>query len=399
MSELLSPEDAKVLMRLCRAGRLYEIEKWIAAGRSIRTSADFKKAPLHVAIDLGFHSLVELLARNEPCQALKDKALGSAVSKKRLDLVELLVTHGAQLRSVDLDDVLLNWEPTMIRYFLDNGADVVTRSPFAMAFREKVRTALRPFVEYKKAHPESATQLQAQADRALRYFAAEGDLKWVSLMLWAGANPRTSGPTFDERYEDDPECHTTALREAAYAGKVDVLMKFKPDPQTDNIADLLRCAVLSRSNELFDYLFGLGANPNDKASGGSSALDEALLHLNFEDRDAFTHNRLASRYALSGALDRLRRLVEHGAQWKPDDDRDLRWVRQTLCKCEAAVTVDIVKLFAKNKACSEETLEKLLDTPRIRGHLSQLGMNLYVPPSTRSRRTPQPARPAPSNEN
>jgi len=58
-SELVSPEDSKSLLALCRAGKLYEIERWIAAGKSIRTSAEFKKSPLRAAIELGFHSLIE----------------------------------------------------------------------------------------------------------------------------------------------------------------------------------------------------------------------------------------------------------------------------------------------------------------------------------------------------
>ena len=60
----------------------------------------------------------------------------------------------------------------MIRFFLDNGADVITNAPFTVAFAEEIRTALRPFVDFKQAHLELADQPQQQADQALRYFAA-----------------------------------------------------------------------------------------------------------------------------------------------------------------------------------------------------------------------------------
>jgi hypothetical protein len=33
---------------------------------------------------------------------------------------------------------------------------------------------------------------------ALRQFCQEGNLKWVSLLIWAGANPRSSGPALDD---------------------------------------------------------------------------------------------------------------------------------------------------------------------------------------------------------
>jgi hypothetical protein len=87
--------------------------------------------------------------------------------------------------------------------------------------------------------------------------------------------------------------------------------------------------------------------------------------------------QLASRYALTGGLARIERLLEAGAQWRPSEpDGGMKSVRQMLCKCEPAVTVALIKLFAKYKAASEELLEELLDTPRMRGHLSTIGMKL-----------------------
>jgi len=47
--------------------------------------------------------------------------------------------------------------------------------PFAEAFGAKVRTALRPFVECKRSHPELAAQLQEQLDCALRHFCNSGN--------------------------------------------------------------------------------------------------------------------------------------------------------------------------------------------------------------------------------
>jgi hypothetical protein len=55
--------------------------------------------------------------------------------------VELAVAYGAEIKAVPFTDVLLGWEPRIIQFFIDNGADVITRSPFAVAFAEKIRTA------------------------------------------------------------------------------------------------------------------------------------------------------------------------------------------------------------------------------------------------------------------
>jgi hypothetical protein len=378
MSEPLSPEDSRLLLDLCRAGKLYEIEKWIAGGKSTWTSVQIKKTPLQVAMDAGFHSLVELLIRNEERVESKNKALAEAVERKRIDLVMLLVSYGAEIQSVPLSDVLLTWEPRIIGFFLDHGADVVTGAPFAYAFCERVRTALRPYIEYKNAHPEVVLALQEQADRALRHFCHEGDLKWISLLLWAGANARSRGPDMDERWADDPDCHTTALNEACSKGNLAVLKKLKPDPRSDDLAELLSNAALTASKEITEYLLSLGAKVNNKPNGGSSALDRCLWHLGFGSVGSFLNKRLSTKYDVSGTFDCIQLLIEHGALWTPDDRSDLNSIRQALYKCEPAVVVDLVKLLARNKACPEETLERLLDVPRMREHLSTLGMRLIA---------------------
>lgn len=377
MAAALTVDESKALNVLCRSGRLYEVERWIATGRSVATHPSIKTSPLLTAIDTGFHSLVELLARNEPRQEERDRALVEAVERKRVDFVELLVENGARIQAVRLSKVLLTWDRTLMQFFLDRGADPVTDNPFMVAFHNRVQRALRPFVDYKAAHPEFAESLQAQADRALRHFAGQADMKWISLLMWAGANPRSLGPDLDDRYADDPDCLTTALREACSKGSLDALKKLKPDVRLDNLSDLLQAAAISDSKELIDYLLHLGAPPNDKPNGGSSALDRCLWRLSWEDRNTFFSKQLASKYALAGGLARIERLLEAGAQWRPSDpDAGLKSVRQVLYKCEPAVTVALMKLFARYRAAPEELLEDLLDTPKMRGHLSTIGMRL-----------------------
>jgi len=172
------PGNAKELVQLCRAGRLYEIEKWIAAGRPLDVPAAKNrksKTLLQIAVNTGFHSLVELIARHETNQASKNAALADSVSLRRMDFVELLVENGAEISSVPLYDVLLTWEPRLMRFFLDRGADPIKDFPFATAFGAKIRTAIRAFVEYKQGHPDLAPELSEQANMALRYFCSKGE--------------------------------------------------------------------------------------------------------------------------------------------------------------------------------------------------------------------------------
>lgn len=144
-------------------------------------------------------------------------------------------------------------------------------------------------------------------------------------------------------------------------------------------------ASASNSRELINYLLAFGANPNDKPNGGSSALDRLFWHLGFARFDIYAKNRIATRFDVRDTFECIRELVEHGALWRPDDRRELNWVRQMLYKCEPQVSVDLVKLLARNKASNEETLEQLLNAPRMRQHLSTLGMNMTAPAAARAR--------------
>src|SRR6516225_102029 len=93
LSDELSIEDAKHLLGLCAAGRLYEVENWIRSGRSLRVPRAVRRTPVEVAIELGFHSLVELLARHAPDQQSRNELLQHAVMRRRSDLSDLCVTR------------------------------------------------------------------------------------------------------------------------------------------------------------------------------------------------------------------------------------------------------------------------------------------------------------------
>ena len=171
-----------------------------------------------------------------------------------------------------------------------------------------------------------------------------------------------------EEYTNDAENFSTALEEASYADSADILRRLKPEPGCDDLTALMRSAALLARKDTVDYLLRLGASPNEKENGGSSALDSCLTHFGFESFEP--HRQQRSRYSVSRTLGCIQGLAEHGAQWKPGSPREMNWVRRSLYECEPAVTVEVLQLFLKHNTCSRETIEALLRPPRMKEHLA-----------------------------
>src|SRR5688572_20226123 len=114
MAQELSAEDAKALLALCASGRLYAIEEWIQAGRSLQVPRAIKKTPLDIAIATGFHSLIELLLRQAPNQQSRNEALRQAVCRRRSDVIELALNYGAEIASVPFADVLVTADKRIV---------------------------------------------------------------------------------------------------------------------------------------------------------------------------------------------------------------------------------------------------------------------------------------------
>lgn len=372
MAEELTIEDAKELLALCVSGRLYTIEDWIQTGRSIQVPRALNKTPLDVALGTGFHSLIELLLRHAPSQQAKNDALRQAVHRRRPDLIELAVTCGAEIPSVPFVDVLGTADKRIVALFLAKGADFITGYPFAHAFHElRAKTTLGAYLDCKRQHPHLADKLQHQADMALRQFCRDGNLKWVSLLMWIGADPRSPGPALEhvhDEHANDPDMHTTAFHEACTWGHTEILKRLKPDPTRDNLRTLLEGAALFARRETMAYLLSLAANPNNKPDGGSGALEACIRHLGWEDVGRVLHrhgpNYQTPRYSVSRTRDAIRLLIEHGALWNPGGS-SLNDVRRILYKIEPEVTVELVGLLTKHKACDDAVLREFLRAPRM----------------------------------
>lgn len=285
--------------------------------------------------------------RHEDGQQAKNEVLYQALLMERPEFIELAIAHGAEVTSVPFLDVLMTGDRALVDSFLQRGADPIANDPFARAFYQlRAKTTLGSYLDCRRRRPDLVEHLQRQADIALRQFSQEGNLKWVSLLMWAGANPRSRGPGIDDI--DNSEYPTTALHEGSACGNVDVLKRLRPRPD-DDLAGMLERAAYPAHGDTLDYLLALGANPNDKPDGGSSALDACLQFLGWERLERVQRGDFATYESPRDDATRggsaIRVLLRYGAIWSPDASM-LNRTRRILYKLEPDLVLELIGQLA-----------------------------------------------------
>jgi len=371
-------DEIKPLVDLCKAGRLFEVQAWIAGGKPLDLSPIPKKggrkSPLRVAIDLGFHSLVQVLLKGGASTDTPGYSpLEHCLSKRRLDLVALLVDHGVSVRSVDIETVFETWDPNIMEFFIERGADVEIGKPLAWALINRIRTAL--FI--LKRHMDRFPTFPEQANIALRHHCGEGDMKWVSLLLYAGADPLVKGPDSPDG-EEDPEEFQNALEIAALCGhqKIFRMKKVRDalDPSNPSQNMLLTNACHGGSTDLLQALMQKGFDPVAHENCGTALIQSCLARLPWAVEPAYW---LIDRPKgnLDGPRSRERMKMIHllaqaGARWLPAEKYMLNEARRTLLKMTPDYTTEFVWIMSKYNACSRSDLHALLKHTGMRAHTS-----------------------------
>lgn len=65
MKTAKTPQDLKPFIEFCKAGKLFEVQKWIEDGKPVllpdQKAGTKWKSPLECTMERGFHSLVQVL--------------------------------------------------------------------------------------------------------------------------------------------------------------------------------------------------------------------------------------------------------------------------------------------------------------------------------------------------
>ena len=369
MNRAKTYDEIKPLIDMCKAGKVFEVQDWITAGKSINPPLPEKgirrKRPLEVAINRGIRSLVQVLL--EAGADMDDpgyNALEHALFERRLDLIKLLVNHGVDIHSVAMILVFESWDPKIIEYFIEQGADVETESPLATALCWKIRTALGVFKRHKHQYPS----FQEQINIALRHHCKEGNLKWVSLMLWAGADPYAKGVDSPGE-EPDPEEDISALEYAALSGHFDIfkLKQIRLDPKHPIANDLLQYACWPGNADILKLLIEKGFSPKNCTNSGTSLIQACLRNMSwsvgfFDRKKKRDLDSTRSREKIK----MIHMLVKSGAKWIPEDRYVINDARREFLKMKPDYTVEFIWIITKYNASTRKNLEQLVHTPTIR---------------------------------
>jgi len=355
---------------MCREGRLYEVERWIATRRPLQIDpiaikkSTRPKSALQIALQTGQHSLAWLLLRSgyrldlEQCHLL-DITLDS----RRWDLFELLIEWGADILSTDTYTALNTYNAELYERFWRAGYDLTEGHTLGMYLGET--TSNRPLLGFVKRHGPGEPKIQGELNIALGCHVREQNEKGVSLCLWAGADshayapdPRFGFPEDDDPEDDEPS-GWTAVEEAAKTGNLGILKRLHPDPDQDNFDNLYRYAS---SSSVVHYLLSMQP-PIDLTSIYS------------------WHFMPWPGHGLSWAAETI---LESGIQWAETDTERLGGIRRSLLKFDDFDFRRVFTHLKKSAVCAPDTFAELTRTSRMQKRLIGLGI-IRKPISERER--------------
>lgn len=349
-----SDEETAELRALVKAGRLFEVQEWISAGHPVCLPGSKKRHALEIAVEQGFHSMVEILAAAWPDTVSLNHALHTAVENKRADLVFLLMKHGADLKYSPLSSVAMTGSKELMRHVLDNWEEFGDSRALVLIVTAMPRSLVGLVRQYARRIPDYVRQLS----ESLLYFIDDDSPKWIALSLWMGADPffpvRTPGLGPDE-----PDERLSPIEYAVFKGKRDAFDQLRPKTGAFNYTGLLSHVCIWRREgiALAEYLVELGADVNNKPNGGSSVLDR-LLQPTWD----FQCLEPAETFSWS-EVGHVERWVEFGARFVPDNDWAISDARRGLRIAEASHIERV--MGALRKASNSEDLFRLFNESKL----------------------------------
>ena len=363
------PEDIAELLDLVEEGRLFSVQEWISTGRRIRPedSSDFRFSVLIRAVESGFHSMVEVLLKAEGWgQAELDESIDLVMSSSRLDLVDLLLAHGASVKAIDFADVCRTVNPELMERFLREGVDPAKENAFARALDEiKARPLLRFYRSMRGEFPE----LDKQASLALARAVKDRKHRWTALLRWAGADPFMKVPDclYDGDWDFGEYGGRIAAHEACWSKDLELLKVLALNPTPERLRELLDHSASFPSVPVFRFL--LLKAPTGALNAGDPPSCKAVERLVSREFFRFTWSPRDPEPESIEATTCLEALLDAGGRWDPSPD-EIGSARRSLSRNEPRHIVRVVRLLLYTPgSANRESLAELCRVPSIRAKI------------------------------
>jgi hypothetical protein len=162
MSDFISAINRDKLTKACKRGRLFDALRMLEELGNARFRKTRKWTPLFVAVDRGFHSLVEVLLRFEHEAWDLEKAYGGALRRHRNDLAGLILRSPSWRAPIDSVEAFVTGDCDLIRAMIASGTDFTAplswRVPASGARGELWNASPRPGSE----SPRCGTSFRSQ---------------------------------------------------------------------------------------------------------------------------------------------------------------------------------------------------------------------------------------------
>lgn len=357
-----SDQELDELRILVRKGHLFAVQEWIAEEKPIFVKVDrFRnhQCPLIIAVESGFHSMVQILADVWPDDESLVDAIHIAADKPRLDIVWMLLPHVANLKLICLHTIAGCNDKDLMKYFLDRWDEVDNEDGLQSIVLAMPRPLTGLIREYAPRLPNSQFQLAC----AMRSFVRKNHPRWVGLTLWMGGDPRLRVPDLQYDDHDYPEGWLSPIEEAVNAGSVQILKLMKPSPDRDDMNQLFAQVSYFRdtSLEVMEYLLKCGAPINGAENGGSLILSKFF---SCSYRYGFKTWATGPTYA---EIEFLKKWIQLGAKWVPTEGYELTDARKTLRYMRPERIWEFLKILSG--AVDEPVLLKLCNSDIVRDAL------------------------------
>ncbi len=307
---------ARELLNLVQTGRLFDFQKWVAEGNPLEF-LEYEEQPVLLlrAITTGFHSMLELVLKSAKWSADDlTQGLDEALRQRRGDLVEVLLEAGAPIQNVDFEELCRLMHVPLMKKYLLAGGDPGKHNAFTYALSH---TKAKPLLGFYKQMRGEYPSLDDQAALALYQAVSDKSVRWICLLIWAGADPFRKVPSgLDEDWDDEINM-TTAASHACWSDNEALLPAMKLKPTKEQALELCRKAAFKPFVAKFEML--LRGFTSDELNTGErkscKILEELVSHHLLEFKSPFYYSNKDPQ-----RLQCIEWLLKRGARWNPSPE-------------------------------------------------------------------------------